>query len=91
MIRRRIKLFVCLECGKIFSIPTKYKEDRGECFGVPAFEEFSGSPCCAGAYTEAHRCDCCGEWITGEYIKTSTGERFCDNCIRSYELGEEEG
>ena len=89
MIGEVIKLFVCLECGKIFDEPEDYVEKHG--LDTPPYEEFSGSPCCAGAYTEAHRCDCCDEWITGEYIKTSTGERFCDNCIRYYELGEEEG
>ena len=89
MIREVIKLFICLECGGIFKRPMNYREEHG--LDTPPYEESSGSPCCVGAYAEAHKCDCCDEWITSEYIKTSTGERFCDNCIISYELGEEEG
>ena len=89
MIEEVIKLFVCCDCGRIFEQPMNYRERHG--LDTLPYEEFSGSPCCAGAYTEAHRCDCCSEWITGSYVKTNDGERFCENCIISYELGEEEG
>lgn len=84
------KVLVCLECGEIFSNPTIWTEDRGECFGAPAYEELSGSPCCHGAFAEAFRCDCCGEWITTEeYIRTKDGERFCEECFTLVKLGDE--
>lgn len=81
--------FVCLECGEVFDKPIELKDDRGECFGFPAYENFSVCPYCHGAYTEAHRCDCCGEWITDDYIKVGN-ERFCNNCFLHYDLGDED-
>ena len=81
-------LFVCVECGKVFSHPVKWKEDRGEYFGFPAYEEYWGSPCCYEDYVEAKSCDECGEWITDDYFKIGN-QRYCQNCCRQYELGEE--
>jgi formylmethanofuran dehydrogenase subunit E len=83
-----IKLFVCLECGEIFSEPVSWKEDRGEYFGFPAYEELSGSPCCEGDYAEAYRCDSCGEWITDNYIKVGH-QRYCQECYEPIDLGDE--
>ena len=82
-------MFVCLHCGKIFEEPESYVENRGECFGFPSFETWSGSPCCAGGYTEAHRCDCCGEWITDRYVKINDSERYCEDCFSIKELDDE--
>lgn len=82
-------MFVCCECGKVFSQPIEWREDRGEHFGFPAYESLIGSPCCYGNFTEAYPCDCCGDWITGDYVKTDNGERYCENCIIHYELGDE--
>lgn len=82
-------LFVCIECGKLFEAPANWKENRGECFGFPTYEELSGCPYCYGNYTEAHRCNCCGEWITGDYIKVEDSNRYCENCFIHMELGDE--
>ena len=84
-----MRLFVCIECGEIFSEPARWKEDRGECFGFPSCEEFIGCPSCFGPLTEAHRCACCDEWINGDYIKIENGLRFCENCYVNMELGDE--
>lgn len=46
--------------------------------------------CMSGTYAEAHECDCCGEWITGDYIKTKDGKRYCENCYTTMELGDED-
>ena len=40
--------------------------------------------------TETYRCDYCGEWITGDYIKVENDNRYCENCFKHMELGEEE-
>lgn len=81
-------MFICLYCGKIFSEPKHWEERHG--FNYGPFEQFSGSPCCSDAYTEAHICSECGEWITTEnYIKIGL-DRYCENCYDVYELGEEE-
>jgi hypothetical protein len=84
-----IKLFVCLECRKVFEEPIYWEEDRGECFGFPSYEHFLGSPCCGSDYTEAHRCDSCGEWITDNYIKVKY-QRYCQDCYETFELGDED-
>ena len=86
-------MFVCIECGCIFGEDEvrTWKEDRGECFGFPSYEKYSGCPNCGSSYTKAYRCDYCGEWITGDYIKVENDNRYCENCFRHMELGEEEG
>lgn len=81
--------FICLECGRVFEEPIEWKEDRGECFGFPAYENLSGCPYCHEAYVEAYRCDCCGEWITDSYIKVDD-KRFCNGCFTNYDLGDED-
>ena len=40
----------CVECGKEFDEPEHWKEDRGPCFGYPAYEDMWGCPYCRGEY-----------------------------------------
>lgn len=80
-------MFVCIDCGKIFSNPRNYVESHG--LDTPPYESWKGCPSCGGAYTEAFECDECGCWITGEYIKTKNGQRICENCYTTCELGDE--
>ena len=80
-------MFVCLDCGHTFQHATHYSESHGFDFG--SYEEWSGCPKCSGAYTKAYECNCCKKWIDGSYIKLQSGERICENCYTSYELGEE--
>lgn len=84
-------MFVCLECGCVFceDEARTWKEDRGECFGFPSYETYSGCPNCGSGYTTTYRCDYCGEWITGDYIKVENDNRYCENCFRHMELGGE--
>ena len=82
-----IKLFICTECYKTFESPTRWEERHG--LDTPPYEHFSGCPYCSGAYTEAFQCDCCGDWIGDSYIKTDNGLRYCDNCFRQMEFGDE--
>lgn len=81
-----MKLFVCLECGEIFEEPVYWEETHG--LDTPPYEQWSGCPYCKGCYTEAHRCDCCDEWITDDYIIVNEN-RYCQDCYRPVELGEE--
>lgn len=80
-------LFVCMDCGHIFEMPKHYVETHGLHCGP--YEEWDGCPTCGGACTEAHRCDCCDEWISDDYIITEDGRRYCNDCITHMELGEE--
>ncbi len=38
----------CTCCGKRSERPVFHREDRGECFGFPAWEEVAGCPLCGG-------------------------------------------
>lgn len=85
-------MLVCLECGHVFD-EDSVRSGRGyigECWGQDCYEDYVCSPCCSGDFAETYECDCCGEWITGTYIKTEDGDRICENCYCTYEIGEEE-
>ena len=82
-------MFVCVECGHVFDedeVDT-WEERHGLDYGP--YEPWSGCPSCNGGYVEAHRCNCCDEWITGRYVKLDNGERFCENCFSIMELNDE--
>lgn len=80
-------MYVCLECFQIFSQPILTIETHG--LDVPPYEEKTTCPYCGGAYTYAYQCDCCNKYITDNYIKTNDGNRYCENCFVSMDLGEE--
>ena len=82
-----IILFVCFECGSIFSEPLYWEETHG--LDSPPYEQWSGCPYCKGDYIEAFKCDCCEEWITDSYIKTDDDKRYCENCFTKRDLGDE--
>ena len=81
-------MWICLDCGRVFENPRRYVDSHG--LDTPPYEEWEGCPSCGGAYAEAYECDGCGEWITGEYIKTKNDERFCENCYTQMTLGDED-
>ena len=81
-------MYICLDCLTVFNNPRHYVEKHG--LDSPPYEEWDGCPQCSGAYTEAHECECCGEYIiTEDYIKTMDGDRFCEDCIQYMKLGDE--
>ena len=81
-----IRLYICLECGKVFEEPVYWTERHGFSYGP--YEEWYGSPCCYGGYTRAYECDYCGELITDDYIKIED-RRYCQNCYTTMTFGEE--
>lgn len=81
-------MFVCTDCGHIFLEAKHYTETHGLERGP--YETWFGCPECGGPFATAHKCEECDKWITGEYIKTSSGQRICENCYSTYELGEED-
>ena len=80
-------MFVCIECGAIFENPKEWQETHGLDSGP--YEGFSSCPYCGGNYTEAFRCDTCGDWITDGYIKIGN-DRYCQDCYEFRELGDED-
>lgn len=87
-----MQMFICLGCGHIFDNDEvlTWQEDRGEYWGAPCSESISGCPQCKSDYVTAHRCAYCDEWIDGEYIKLENGERICEHCYTTYDLGDED-
>lgn len=81
-------MFVCLDCDRIFQHEKHYIETHG--LENPPYEEYDGCPYCGGAYAETHMCGCCGHWIIGEYIKLRDGNRICEQCYITYEIGDED-
>lgn len=81
-----IKLYICLDCGELFSEPDYWEETHGLDHGP--YEKWSGCPHCHSPYAETYRCKRCGEWIEGSYIKIDD-DRYCEYCYDKYELGEE--
>lgn len=80
--------FICLDCEKIFSEPRRYIEKHN--LDTPPYEFFYICPYCGGDYARAYECNECGHWITGEYVKTASGQRICENCYNTYDLGDED-
>ena len=38
--------YICCDCGRDFDYPLIIREHRGECWGMPAFEEIELCPYC---------------------------------------------
>lgn len=72
-------MLICTECEALFEQAKVMYETHG--LDSPPYEELLLCPCCGGSNIHhTHRCDVCGEWITGSYIKTLAGNRICENC-----------
>ena len=80
--------YICLDCNETFNVPKLYVETYG--LDTPPYKEYYACPFCGGAYVKAYECDECNHWITGEYIKTASGQRICENCYNTMEIGDEE-
>ena len=80
--------FLCCECNLIFDEPKVWTNKHG--LDTPPYERYAGCPVCGGTFATTYKCDACGEWIVSEYVKTDDGQRFCENCYHTYEIGEED-
>lgn len=85
-------MYCCISCGHVFDEGdvSTWKEGRGEYWGTQCSESVSGCPHCKGDYVKTYKCASCDEWIDGSYIKLESGERICQNCYTTYELGDED-
>ena len=81
-------MFTCTSCGHLFEEPRHWEERHGLDHGP--FETFSGCPKCGEPYVEAKQCDCCGEFITGKYVKTYDDKRYCEDCYMVMDVGDED-
>ena len=71
-------MYLCLDCGYIFSNPKTYTETHG--LDTPPYEKYLACPVCGGAFVETYPCAICDNWITGDYIELSNGDIICDDC-----------
>lgn len=81
-------MFVCLDCCRIFQDSKHYVDHHG--LDTPPYEEYDGCPYCGGVYAETYECAECDRWIIGEYIKLGNGDRICERCYITYEMGDED-
>lgn len=78
-------MLICVECGSLFEHARQVYERHG--LDTPPYEELHVCPACGGTNLhQAHRCDVCGEWITGSYIKTLDGNRICEDCYTNRDV-----
>lgn len=72
-------MLICLECGKTFEEDEikHWKEDRGEFWGFPSYENMSGCPHCQGDYEEAYECENCGKYFTLDELDENY---LCEDC-----------
>lgn len=69
-------MYICDCCGRAFCEPQKVREERGECHGEIAFEEYYVSPCCRDSYDLAERCARCGEPVSESLLDCG----LCPRC-----------
>lgn len=72
-------MYKCTDCGHLFENGEQktIKENRGEFWGSPAYEEIAVCPLCGGDYEEIEPCKICGG-----YESLETYEEVCENCKR---------
>ena len=70
----------CNECGTVFDMPDRIRENMGECFGFPAYEDRDVCPYCQSEdIEESIACKVCGE--ESEY-------EICEKCIKELSTDE---
>lgn len=77
-------LYVCEDCGSVFTAPATLYEHHDELDECPA-EKLSVCPYCKSyAIYEARQCDMCGEYVTEDYVVLSDGTVACSDCYTVY-------
>lgn len=73
-------MYICRECGQVFSEPERFNDPVGYYFGETAYEEWDVCPECGEtSIEEAVKCHC------GEY--TLITEPLCRECKEDIEKG----
>jgi len=71
-------MLICCDCDLVFDEPAISVEKHG--LDSPPYERFEVCPACGSTdIHETYPCECCGEWIRGDYIE-AMGMRICDDC-----------
>ena len=70
-------MYICRDCGEIFSKPETYTENHPYGMGY-ASETFGCCPCCGGDYEEAVKCADCGEYFSDDELI----DGMCEHCLK---------
>lgn len=72
-------MYICTQCNHIFEEgeAKTIKQNQGECFGFPAYEDFSVCPMCEGEYEKAVKCSICEEY----HLEEDLTNGICDDCL----------
>ena len=72
-------MYICTKCNHIFEEgeAKTIKQNQGECFGFPAYEDFSVCPMCEGEYEKAVQCSICEEY----HLEEDLTNGVCDDCL----------
>lgn len=74
-------MYKCLECGFVFDEPETYRENVGECWGAPAYQDYDGCPMCkCEGFEKLTACELCG----GEFLDDELISGVCEDCVSSY-------
>lgn len=75
---------ICCECGKVFEDVeiVFWRENRGDFGGFLDCETMWGSPCCRASYSEAIKCESCGQYFTLEELDENY---LCEDCQKDDE------
>ncbi len=76
-------MLICCDCGKLLE-----EDDVSEfkafdnAWGYEKFIAYKGCPYCgSGSLAETTLiCDCCGEYIESDYVRTEDDRTYCNNC-----------
>lgn len=81
-------MYVCRDCLSIFPWPNRYVDKHG--LDELPYEVHYGCPICGGAYNHVYECTICGNYAIGDYVETSDGQIFCEDCFRVHNNLEED-
>lgn len=72
-------MYICTKCNHIFEEgeAKTIRQNQGECFGFPAYEDFSVCPMCEGEYEKAVKCSICEEY----HLEEDLTNGICDDCL----------
>lgn len=85
-------LYYCLRCERLLSEEAlAIHTEHGEFWGSPYSETTKVCPYCKDEVIHlTKKCDCCGEYITGEYIETNDKNYYCENCYVKGDVTEDD-
>lgn len=80
-------IYYCPECELVFDQPAQYHYESGD---LPPVIIEECPHCGAKNFVRALRCDGCGYFITGKYVRTRYDDVFCEDCYVQLDINDPE-